>query len=73
MPISTDDLKDLPHVVIVEDHKTLDITEFEGEGCMEKAHEHGQRRAMENRDAKVMVCFRIRTITGPGWLEHGNG
>lgn len=63
---STDDLKDLPHVVILRRGNEMTIREFAGAGCMERAHDYAQREALGARDVEALVAMRYRRIGGPG-------
>ncbi|MBT9571431.1 hypothetical protein PTW32_01710 [Dechloromonas agitata] len=65
MTISTDDLKDLPHLVIIKTDSGFQMKEFEGEGCMERAHEFAETIGTERSDAVVLVAMHYRKITGP--------
>jgi hypothetical protein len=67
MPISTDDLKDIPHVVTITDHEglALETLDFEGTGCMEAAHLWAQTHSMQMRGVVVTVACRVRRITTP--------
>jgi hypothetical protein len=65
MTISTDDLKDLPHIVVVKTDSGLQMKEFDGEGCMERAHEFAVAIGTERTDAVVLIAMRYRRITGP--------
>ena len=66
---STDDLKDMPHIVVL---KTKDgaqvfaqVFEYEGPGCMESAHVFAQKLAIERPDGQVLVAMLYRRMIGP--------
>jgi hypothetical protein len=67
MPISTDDLKDMSHMVVVQNQTTLEMTEFEGAGCMERAHVFATQAALNNPGCRVIIGMRYRTMTQPDY------
>lgn len=62
---STDDLKDMPHIVVLKTKAGAQVFEYEGPGCMEAAHAFAQKLATERSDGQVLVAMRYRKITGP--------
>jgi hypothetical protein len=64
--LTTDDLKELPHVVIVLMSDGSRVVEFEREtqpSPMEAAHDYAQKAALEVRHGRVLVAARVRTLT----------
>jgi hypothetical protein len=63
--ITTDDLQDLPHLVVLKpSHGSPQLFPYEGPGCMERAHEFAQKLSLEWHDGTVEVAMRYRRITG---------
>ena len=62
---STNDLKDMPHLVVLKTSTGVQIFEYEGPGCLKAAHDFAERLAIERGDAQVLVAMRYRRITGP--------
>ena len=62
--LTTDELKDLPHVVILKTASGAQVFEYEGPGCMLAAHDFAQKLAIERDDGQVLVAMRYRKITG---------
>lgn len=60
--ISTDDLKGLPHMVILKSETELKVIEFTGDDAMEKAHEAAQDMAMKGWPGCITVAVRIRQL-----------
>ena len=48
MSLSTDDLKELPHIVILQSDAEIKMLTFTGENAMEKAHDCAQQKALSN-------------------------
>jgi len=70
MPLeSTDDLKDMPHIVVMKTRAGAQVFEYDGPGCMEAAHAFAQKLAIERKDAQILVAMSYRTITGPDALD----
>ena len=62
---STDDLKDMPHIVVLKTKADAQVFEYEGPGCLEAAHAFALKLAIEREDGQVLVAMRYRKITGP--------
>lgn len=63
--MTTDDLKDIPHVVIVETTGEIRIAEFEREAKpspMMAAHDYAQSIACGDFHGRVIVTARVRTL-----------
>ncbi|MBF8281287.1 MAG: hypothetical protein HW378_202 [Anaerolineales bacterium] len=65
--ISTDDLRGLPHLVILKSETELKVIEFTGDGAMEKAHEAAQYMALKDWPGCITVAVRVRQICS---MEH---
>ncbi|MEM0964824.1 MAG: hypothetical protein AAGJ81_01565 [Verrucomicrobiota bacterium] len=70
MAISTDDVKDLPHIVIVENEGELKLFEYE-RGQMEQAHKQAQDYAMRN-GGRAIVAVRVRQCGDFKYLSDHN-
>lgn len=71
--MTTDDLKDIPHVVIEESAAGIRLVEFEGTGCDLRAHEHAMKVAAGDFHGRVIVACRIRTLQPFAYLkQHEN-
>lgn len=60
--ISTDDLKGLPHMLILKSETELKVIEFTGEDAMEKAHEAAQDMALKDWPGCITVAVRVRQL-----------
>jgi hypothetical protein len=63
--MTTDDLRALPHIVVLSTLTVTRLFEFEGADCQERAHVFAQKLALEHHDGRVIVAAAYRTITGP--------
>ena len=61
---STDDLKDMPHIVVLRTDSGCQCFDYKGPGCMERAHEFAVKLSRERRDACVTVAMRYRQLYG---------
>ena len=61
---STDDLKDMPHVVILKTKQGAQVFEYEGPSCMEEANVFAMKLFAERPDGQVLVARRYRKLTG---------
>ena len=60
--LTTDDLKGLPHVVIMEGKDRIEVCEFEGDDAMERAHEFAALMMLPDTYHKIIVAARVRTL-----------
>lgn len=70
--ITTDDLADVPHVVIVESAAGIHLVEFERDtkpNPMLAAHDHAQRIAAGDFHGRVIVAARVRTLQPFSYLK----
>lgn len=67
--ISTDDLKGLPHMVILKSETELKIVEFTGDDAMEKAHEQAQQFVIKDWPGCITVAVRIRQLCSPRYAR----
>lgn len=61
---STDDLKDMPHVVILRTDAGCQVFDYAGPGCMERAHDFAMKLSHERPDGCVTVAMRYRQMYG---------
>ena len=66
---STEDLKDMPHIVVLKTKTGAQVFEYEGPGCMEAAHDFAQKLVIERGDGQVLVAMLYRKITGADALD----
>jgi hypothetical protein len=66
---TTDDLKDLPHIVVLRTKAGVQMFEYSGTGCMEAAHEFAQKLAFERDDGQVLVAMCYRRLTGQNAMQ----
>jgi len=66
---STDNLKDMPHIVVLKTTSGAQVFEYEGPGCMVAANAFAMKLAIERPDSQVLVAMQYRTITGPDALH----
>ena len=60
--ISTDDLKGLPHILVLKSESELKVIEFTGEDAMERAHEAAQELALKDWPGCITVAVRVRQL-----------
>ncbi len=62
MSISTDDLKELPHIVILQSDTEIKVLTFTGENAMEQAHVCASKMALHNYPGSITVAARVRQL-----------
>jgi hypothetical protein len=70
--MTTDDLNDIPHVVIVESATGIRLTEFEREAKpspMIAAHDYAQSIACGDFHGRVIVTARVRTLQPLAYIK----
>ena len=60
--MTTDDLKDLPHIVVLRTNSGYQVFDYSGPGCMGRAHGFAMKLSSERPDACVTVAMRYRQI-----------
>lgn len=70
--MTTDDLKDIPHIVIVESAAGIRVAEFERDAKpspMMAAHDYAQSIAAGDFHGRVIVAARVRTLQPFAYLK----
>ena len=62
MPLTTDDLKDLPHVVVLRTDTGCQCFDYSGPAAMQRANEFAMKLFSERPDACVTVAMRYRQL-----------
>ena len=60
--LTTDDLKGLPHMVILRSETEIKVIEFTGEDAMERAHAKAQDFAHAGWPGCITVAVRVRQL-----------
>ena len=60
--MTTNDLKDLPHIVVLRTNSDCQCFDYSGPGCMERAHMFAVKLSSERPEACVTVAHRYRQI-----------